>query len=227
MKKAAVKSYPVPPEVKFVPPELADKIVLTEKQKRKDLAYRDQMLAKLNSAARLTLDEIRLAHAVACAMNYQVEVERIVERLKAKRLKHGERAQLKNALKVTVQNLSDAFFEQGLYGDALWLLVQHKTNRDRQKYIVQVVEAIQLPDGDHCECPPENKFTERMVYDQSRARHVPLIRCLCGHLNASEKPPEDLATLNHVKAQASNKDSDQVIFGRARQLLEKQNSKVR
>jgi hypothetical protein len=220
MAKKPEKTYLVPKEVQYVPPELKDKIVLTEKQKKRDCAYRDKKMAEcaalFGTAARLTPEEDAFAHASASVININREMERIKARLDLKRLPKGERTQLKKALLLQAGMLSDALFEQGVIDGALGILEAYGVNPHRQEYLRQISKAIERPDNEHCDCPPENKFVERKIYITSRRKWVELLRCACGHCNVTEKLPAPVAALNLARAKAGTNDNDERVFALAR-----------
>lgn len=214
-----------PYKLQNLPPELARQVnltpagraQLTPKEQRRDQAYRDKMLALSQTAARLSADEERLAHAHVRAFNYKQEASRLHQVLAAKRLPKGVRAQTKKSLKATGENLAEALYDCGLFWEALACVVAYSPRSHLRGQINRVMEAIERPDGEHCPCPATDKHEVKRLYIPERGRFVPLISCACGHLNASEQPPADFEALRRAKADAPEGGHDEWVIARAKQ----------
>ncbi|MGA9771659.1 MAG: hypothetical protein WBV94_21695 [Blastocatellia bacterium] len=201
--------------LKKLPKEISNKATLTAKEikkalltpaeVKKDVAYRDRMIAEFNSAARQSVEEEQMAHAQAAAGNYAREIERLTGLLALKRSPKGmpRKAELRRALKITADHLAEALLNQGLYDDAYTVVTRHAPKSHLVSFLARVAKAIERPDDEHCPCPATDKHEVRRVYVPSRRRFVPLISCACGHMNASEKPPADFAALQAAKAEAA------------------------
>jgi hypothetical protein len=207
----APESFPLPKEVKDLPPELARHGPLTAKQRKKDLAYRDKNFQLQGTAARLTQNEFALNQARIGIQIYRTELERLEGKLKAKRLPRGERKTLKRAREITVNNLADAYFEHGDLYEAWSILVSYDADSDRARWIHGVVEAIARPDHEHCKCPATKKHVAREIYLPERARLVPLITCACGYMNVSEQRPPEMVALEKARSVVPEGASDEAI----------------
>ena len=211
-------AFTLPAEVKDLPPELARHVPLTRKQLKKDIAYRDRNFALQGTAARLSLNEQRLNHSRTGIDLYSREVARIEGELAKKRLKRGERARLKDALRMTAGHLADAYFNHGEPEKAEGVLALHEPQSARRAWLRKVVDAISRPDHEHCQCEATEQFIACEVYVRERARFVPLITCSCGHMNVSERPPEGLAALQEARGLAAEGARDETVLKHAEKI---------
>src|SRR5262249_60650389 len=120
----------------------------------------------------------------------------------------------------TAENLAEALFDCGEYAEGLEILGRYSPKSHHVALIESVVTAIARPDDDHCGCPALDKHEVRRVWVPARRRFVPLIKCACGHMNASELPPEDYVALQRAKAEAGKGWTDETVVGRVRLLVD-------
>jgi hypothetical protein len=220
MKKAATKKTPAPfaSDVKNLPPELARLGGLTPSQKRRDEKYRDKMIRLHRTAARLSEEERGLAHAHLRIAAYRDELTRLQDLLKSrKRFPGGQRKVLTAAVRVTANNLSEAYADAGQLKEAHGMLALHDPRSSKQKHLLELSEAIARPDTEHCKCPPAHKSV-RKVYVPERAGFVDLIVCACGHKNATSRIPRELVALHRARTEASAGASDQTVLAHAKKI---------
>ena len=134
-----------------------------------------------------------------------------------KRLPAGQRDAIKRAMRITAENQAEALFDCGEYEEAMGILRTYSPRADHVALIESVISAIARPDDDHCPCPALDKHEVRRLWVPPRRRFVPLIKCACGHMNASEQPPEDYTALQRAKAEAGKGWTDELVVGRVRQ----------
>jgi hypothetical protein len=211
MKKSSPAAYPRPADVKDLPPELAE-AVLTPKQKRLDEKRRDEMMALHGTGARLSPEEASFNHARAGVELYSAELDRLNSLLRSRRrFPKGQRDQFRRALRVTALNLADSCVGAGEYAKAISLLEEYKGEPSKIQAVVDLVVALARPDNEHCGCPAVHQFTAQRVYDPARARFVDLVVCACGHKNATEQLPPQLAALHKARATAKTASDEAII----------------
>ncbi len=191
---------PVPAEVLDLPGPLA--VPLTAQEKRAHLKRRDQLLKLHNTAARLSAQERSHAHSAICAREYQAELERLLELRSLKPRDRGGvlKPELERRIKLTAHNLADSLFEQGEIDAAYNVVATHDRKHPKLKHYISTQEAIDRPDDEHCDCPPESKCVERRIFVPARGRFVEILKCACGHRNATEQLPAEVAALRKAPA---------------------------
>ena len=192
-----------------LPKELEGKTALTAKQRKKDVAYRDTMLLLRNTAARLTQEQQELIAASEREAVIRQRIERIRQTTQGRKQRGEPKRRTELALFVATDELAAALFVQGKYSEAVELLRTYASDqarlqnvKDKLAFYESVQIAIDHPDADHCNCPPEDLKTECRIYIPQRARFVDLVACLCGHRNATEVLPQQV-----VKARRKQQDA--------------------
>jgi hypothetical protein len=209
VKKKADKSKVVSiSPAKNLPKELAEKTVLTAKQKKRDELYRDRMLSLHTTAARLTPEQQNMAAASLREGSIRKRLERLYKLL-AGRLSKVLRSQSEEGLAVAIDELASSLFIQGRNREAIVELLNFATSparknlvKDRVAYLESVIEAIERRDNEHCDCPAENMRIEARVYVRERGTFVDLVSCLCGHKNATANLPEQIIDAERRKIAA-------------------------
>src|SRR5262249_14259271 len=106
------------------------------------------------------------------------------------------KATLEGMIKTAARNLADALFDQGSFAIAYATLSEHDPRSPRLSDLVATIDAIKIPDDQHCGCPATDQFIATRIYLPERTKHVDLVMCACGHRNATEILPAGLAALH-------------------------------
>lgn len=209
--------FPLPAEVKNLPASL-DK-PLTARQKKADIARRDELMRLSGSAARLSEHERTRAHAIVRSTEYRVELDRL---LALRPLKFKERQvtkpELERRIKITAHNLADALADQGLLGEAYSVTWIHDRRSKKLEHLTTLGRAIAKPDTEHCSCPPEDKHVQRTIWVPARQQYVEVLTCLCGHTNATGTLPDDVLALRRAPQAFSGQKgvTDEHVMGHVR-----------
>lgn len=205
-KKPQPKEFAPPAEVVEadppLPKELAKQGPLTLKEKKKHEKRRDQLMAHHGTAARLSNEDQALIHARISSGVYRVELDRLLKLRTQPTPKGGlNKRELERVIKATANNLSDALREQGDLAEAYAVLVSHDRTSKKFKHITELGRAHARPDYDHCECPASGKSVSR-VFSIDRGEFVDLVKCDCGHMNATTQLPVSVLALQKARGQA-------------------------
>lgn len=197
-------AFDLPPEVEELPPELAKAGPLTVKQRNKDIRYRDKLMELHGTAARLSVQERDLNHAKISGDLYAKELERLESLRSVSARKRGfSKRELERRIRITANNLADALVVQGEWTEAAVVLVANDPKSKRFDYLAKLRRASDRPDDDHCDCAPENKSVSP-VYSPAHGTFVNLVKCACGHMNATAKLPSELVTLHRTRGRVQS-----------------------
>lgn len=147
---------------------------------------------KMNHAGRLVLAVNSMERRVSLAKAQEIAVRESIANLE----REPESELKTQRLLVLLGRLSELYAEQGRYEEA----IEVSPNDDRREQYQRTLDAIETPDGEVCECPPEtivNRKTNAQirqpmlqrlgqVVSLKHGRLVSLKVCRsCGHAEAS------------------------------------------
>lgn len=217
--KSQPAAFAFPPEVEGLPPELAKGGPLTLKQRKKDLAHRDRLMSLHGTAARLSDEEAGLNHARIGSELYSTELDRLKALRPVPARKRGfTKPELERRIRATANNLADAMIGQGLLGDAYSVLAVCEPRSKRLAHITELGRAVARDDHDHCKCPATDKSIAGRIYVPALSRFVDLVKCACGHLNATERLPADVVALREARGQAAEGAGDAAVLSHAERI---------